>query len=45
MGAFMRFHRVLLVSPPAESRYGGLRIPSGVGYIAQALYDRGIEYD
>lgn len=41
----MRFHRVLLVSPPAESRYGGLRIPSGVGYIAQALYDRGIEYD
>lgn len=40
----MRFNRVLLVSPPADSRYGGLRIPSGVGYIAQALYDRGIEY-
>ncbi len=41
----MRFNRVLLVSPPAESRYGGLRVPAGVGYIAQALEDRQIEYD
>ncbi|MFB3924915.1 MAG: radical SAM protein [Syntrophales bacterium] len=41
----MRFRKVLLVSPPAESRYGGLRVPAGVGYIAQALHDNGIEYE
>jgi radical SAM superfamily enzyme YgiQ (UPF0313 family) len=41
----MRFNRVLLVSPPAASRYGGLRIPAGVGYIAQALFDGGIDYE
>jgi anaerobic magnesium-protoporphyrin IX monomethyl ester cyclase len=41
----MRFKRVLLVSPPTPSRYGGLRIPAGIGYIAQVLYDNSIEYD
>ncbi len=41
----MRFEKVLLVSPPSSSRYGGLRIPAGIGYIAQALYDNSIEYD
>jgi anaerobic magnesium-protoporphyrin IX monomethyl ester cyclase len=40
----MRFSRVLLVSPPSRSRYGGLRVPAGVGCIAQALYDNSIEY-
>ncbi len=41
----MRFERVLLVSPPSSSRYGGLRVPAGIGYIAQALYDDSIDYD
>jgi anaerobic magnesium-protoporphyrin IX monomethyl ester cyclase len=40
----MRFRRVLLVSPPTESRYGGLRVPAGIGYIAQSLRDHGIEH-
>jgi anaerobic magnesium-protoporphyrin IX monomethyl ester cyclase len=41
----MRFNKVLLVSPPSLSRYGGLRVPAGVGCIAQALYDNHIEYE
>jgi len=41
----MRFQKVLLVSPPSLSRYGGLRVPAGVGYIAQVLHDNSIEYD
>ncbi len=41
----MRFNKILLVSPPSSSKYGGLRVPAGIGYIAQALYDREIEYD
>ena len=41
----MRFRKVLLVSPPSTSRYGGLRVPAGIGYIAQALYDNSIDYD
>ena len=41
----MRFHKVLLVSPPSSSRYGGLRVPAGIGCVAQALYDNSIEYD
>lgn len=41
----MRFQKVLLVSPPSSSRYGGLRVPAGVGCIAQALYDNSIEYE
>ncbi|MFH1148405.1 MAG: radical SAM protein [Pseudomonadota bacterium] len=41
----MRFNRILLVSPPSSSRYGGLRVPAGIGYVAQSLYDNGIEYE
>ena len=40
----MTFKRVLLLSPPSSSRYGGLRVPAGIGYIAQALYDSNIDY-
>jgi anaerobic magnesium-protoporphyrin IX monomethyl ester cyclase len=40
----MRFSRVLLISPPSSSRYGGLRVPAGIGYVAQALYDENIPY-
>lgn len=41
----MRFKRVLLVSPPSSSRYGGLRVPAGIGYVVQALHDSSIQYD
>lgn len=40
----MGYNKVLLVSPPSDSRYGGLRVPAGIGYIAQALYDNEIDY-
>jgi radical SAM superfamily enzyme YgiQ (UPF0313 family) len=41
----MRFQKILLVSPPSSSRYGGLRVPAGIGCIAQALHDNCIEYE
>lgn len=41
----MRFRKVLLVSAPATSRYGALRVPAGIGYIAQALWDHEVDYD
>ena len=41
----MRFSKVFLISPLSNSRYGGLRVPSGIGYIAQALYENNIEYE
>jgi len=41
----VRFQKILLVSPPSMSRYGGLRVPAGIGYIAQALYDNSIKYE
>lgn len=41
----MGFRKVLLVSPPSPSKYGGLRVPAGIGYIAQALCDNSIECD
>lgn len=41
----MRYNRLLLVSAPVTSKHGGLRVPAGIGYIAQALHDNGIEYD
>jgi len=41
----VRFKKILLISPPSASRYGGLRVPAGIGYIAQVLYDHSIEYD
>jgi radical SAM superfamily enzyme YgiQ (UPF0313 family) len=45
VGAVMRFRKVLLVSPPSSSRYGGLRVPAGIGYIAQVLHDNSIKYE
>jgi anaerobic magnesium-protoporphyrin IX monomethyl ester cyclase len=41
----VRFHKVLLVSPPSSSRYGGLRVPAGLGHIAQALLDHSIRHE
>src|SRR4030042_279229 len=41
----LRFQKVLLVSPPSSSRYGGLRVPAGIGYIAQVLSDDSIKYE
>lgn len=41
----MRFEKVFLISPPSSSRYGGLRVPAGLGHIAQALQDNRIKYD
>ena len=41
----MKFQRVLLVSPPSSSHLGGIRPPSNLGYIGQALLENGIEYD
>ncbi|MHC4432106.1 MAG: B12-binding domain-containing radical SAM protein [Planctomycetota bacterium] len=41
----MRFRRVLLVSPPSASRYGGLRVPAGIGYVAQSLSDNAIDHE
>ncbi|OHB59805.1 MAG: hypothetical protein A2173_00925 [Planctomycetes bacterium RBG_13_44_8b] len=41
----MRFKKVLLVSPPSPSFFGGLRVPAGIGHIAQVLYDNAIDYD
>lgn len=41
----MGFKKVMLVSPPSSSRYGGLRVPAGIGYIAQSLYENEIDYD
>lgn len=40
-----RFERVFLISPPSSSRYGALRVPAGLGQIAQALQERSIEYE
>ena len=37
--------KILLVSPLSSSRYGGLRVPAGIGYIAQALYENSIDYE
>jgi len=41
----MRFQKVLLVSPPSSSRYGGLRVPAGLGHIAQVLRDNSIRHE
>jgi len=41
----MRFNRVLLISPPSSSRYGALRVPAGLGHIAQSIEENSIEYD
>jgi len=41
----MSFQRVLLVSPPSSSFLGGVRPPSNLGYIAEALIEKAIEYN
>ena len=38
------FERVLLIAPPSSSYLGAARPPTGLGYIAQALQEAGIEY-
>lgn len=38
------FERVLLIAPPSSSYLGAARPPTGLGYIAQALQDAGIEH-
>ena len=41
-----KYKRVLLVFPPYEGGHvGQLRPPAGLGYLAQALEEHGIEYD
>lgn len=46
MNESARYKRTLLVFPPYEGGwYGALRPPLGIGYLAQALEDRGMEYD
>lgn len=37
------FNRVLLIAPPSSSYLGALRPPSGLGYLAQSLFEAGIE--
>ena len=39
------FNKIFLISPPSSSRYGGLRVPAGIGHIAQALQDKKIRFD
>lgn len=41
----MRFRRVLLVNPPSDGEWKGLRPHIGLGYIAEWLVAHGIEYD
>ncbi|MFH1928015.1 MAG: radical SAM protein [Chloroflexota bacterium] len=38
------FKRVLLIAPPSSSYLGAVRPPTGLGYVAQALHESGIEY-
>ena len=38
------FQRVLLIAPPSSSHMGAIRPPAGLGFIAQALLENGIEY-
>ena len=41
----MRFSRVLLVNPEHDVEWPGLTPPLGLGYLAEALRNEGIEYD
>jgi anaerobic magnesium-protoporphyrin IX monomethyl ester cyclase len=38
------FNRVLLVQPPSSSYLGAIRPPTGLGYLSQALQEKGIEH-
>ena len=37
------FKRVFLIAPPSSSYLGGVRPPAGLGYLAQALREAGIQ--
>jgi radical SAM superfamily enzyme YgiQ (UPF0313 family) len=39
-----RFDKVFLINPPVGAHYGALRPPAGLGYIAQTLWQHGVEY-
>ncbi len=39
------FNRVLLIEPPSSSHMGAARPPCGLGYLAQSLFENGIEYE
>jgi len=41
----MRFKKVLLVNPKTYGEWVGVRLPAGLGYLAQVLHDNEIEYD
>ncbi len=41
----MSFQRVLLITPPVKTELGPVRPSLGLGYLAQVLFENGIEYD
>src|SRR3989304_8495494 len=41
----MSYKRVLLVDPPSKGEWKGFRPHIGLGYLAQALVENGIDYD
>lgn len=41
----MRFERVLLVNPPSDAEWRGIRPHIGLGYLAETLAANGIQYD
>ena len=41
----MRYNRVLLISPPTSSYLGAARPPQNLGYLAESLFQAGIDYD
>jgi anaerobic magnesium-protoporphyrin IX monomethyl ester cyclase len=41
----MKFNRVLLIYPSHDVEWPGLTAPIGLGYLAEMLRDKGIEYD
>lgn len=41
----MKYKKVLLVIPPSRGEWKGIRPHLGLGYIAQTLVEKGIEYD
>ena len=41
----MKYKKVLLVNPPSRGEWKGIRPHIGLGYIAEYLVNRGIEYD
>src|SRR3972149_9491805 len=41
----MRFSRVLIINPESHGEWRGIRPHIGLGYLTQAIQDRGVEYD